>query len=191
MWTRAGRDLLGRSSFQWKGGVQRMGHWGLDPSEVQWRISTAVRKDIKALLLESCNKNKSRLEFSTSSSAVWSFYESETVPAWRLSWESLLNLFVPMSVGMCPNVWCMSCVYEQGICLSVSGMIVHNKGLCSLFIEWHRKYHMEKGMEYFTEIFNRVLKALSCWLQLIPTDQIADIIVYQPVTINGCFQPLW
>lgn len=46
-------------------------------------------------------------------------------------------------------------------------------------------------MEYFTEIFNRVLKALSRWLQLIPTDQIANIIVYQPVTINGCFQPLW
>lgn len=76
--------------------------------------------------------------------------------------------------------------------LSVSGVTVH-KGLCSLslFIEQHRKHYMEKEwdtlLKSLAEFFLQGIKSLAT------SDpyKTANIIVYQPVTINGCFQPLW
>lgn len=46
-------------------------------------------------------------------------------------------------------------------------------------------------MGYLTEIFNRVLlQGVKSLAPTYPPDQTTNI-VYQPVSINGCFQPLW
>lgn len=56
-------------------------------------------------------KNKSRSGFSTSSTLLYLLYESESVPTWRLSWES-----GPVSVRVSVLV-CLSCV---SLCLSLT-----------------------------------------------------------------------
>lgn len=96
--------------------------------------------------------------------------EPESVPAWRLLWESCLSLCVLCKVG--------------SVCVLCVGVVsVPNKGLCSVFIEQHRKHHM--GMQYFTDIF---YKGLHPWFQLI---QITHIINQIWWILGSCFQLLY
>ena len=53
----------------------------------------------------------------------------------------------------------MDCVYLFPVCVSVSGLPVPNKWLCSVFIEQYRKHYEERyGGMLLTEILNSFIK---------------------------------
>lgn len=82
----------------------------------------------------------------------------------------------------CVNVWCL----YVGI---VTACPSQRSSLCIYWAAQNELHKEEMGL--FTETFSIILGIKS----LDPTDpkltQITNIIVYQPASINCCFQPLW
>lgn len=105
----------------------------------------------------------------------------------------LVNLFVPVCRS---HVSVMCDLVSFMFCLCVCRASVPHKGLCSAFIEQHRKHHVEKRTGPFTEIFNSNYNGLK---SLAPTDPsqprqqtlLPNITVSRLTVINRCFQPLW
>lgn len=117
---------------------------------------------------------KARSEFSTLCSLcpLSSVYESQSVPC---------MFCLCVSVCLVCN-YASLCVY---LCLCVCPS---QRPLFNTYWTTQKASHGE-GLGHLTEIFNRALQGAK---SLAPTDPAwPDNIVYQPVSVNGCFQPLW
>lgn len=97
---------------------------------------------------------------------LWSsaslLYESKSQPTWSLSFLVYLSLCLCV---FCPYMWISVSLCVSGICyVSVHILSISNKEIYSIFIEWHRKHHMNREL-FSTCVFSTFRKWHTClWL---------------------------
>lgn len=156
-------------------------------------IGVSLRKEIKVLSsLKSCNPGQVQ---------IWNLYltlRMSTIPClpvawvWICAWLKVVlicpHVFVfHLCASMCSAVWLCVSVW---VSVSLSPPAKH----FALYFPDSIEISHGKGMEYFSEILNSILQGSNHKLRLIPADpdskQFYKTIVYQPISINGCFKVL-
>lgn len=95
----------------------------------------------------------------------------------RFAFMFTAHISLMCGLNLCLPLTCVS----DYLCQSVP-----NKGFALYVLNSTQSVTWETLQKSLIEFY----KGLSHWFQLNST-QITDIILYQPVFINGCFQPLW